>query len=908
MGRAAEQQAIRRLVAAARLGTSGALVIRGAPGVGKTALLDDAVASFEGVHVLRATGVESEREIPFSGLLQLIRPALPLIGGIPPAQAEALTGALSGGVAGAGPRTPDRFAIGAAVLGLLCRLAEEHPVAVVVDDLHLVDAPSAEALVFATRRLAVDPVVVLATGRAPDVDERIVGLPVLDVAGLDLAGSRALLDGRGSGLAGEDRLELLHRATDGNPLALLELAGADRDELDRLSSGLPLRVPDAVTAAFARRLESLDAACQSVLLVASVCGGDLRTTSDACSRLGLDPARLGDAEDAGLVAVDVDRVVFRHPLLRAAAYSRARVRDRRDAHRAVAEVLPASDVDRRAWHLSEATWHPDAEVAALLSEAAENAMARTAYSVASTAFDRAARSSVDYDARGRLLLRAAEAAWLGGQGARAVALLDRRTGEALDTHHRASALELRGMIAARSGSLRQALDLLVAAADETDDPDAAAVLLADAVHATFYLADARAAEALAERQAELASRLASPRARALGLMSTGIARVLSGTGGVEEIRAAVPLLESTSELTKDPRRLPWLLLAPLFLRDATSGRQLRTIVDEVRGTAGVGMMPSVLFHVARDQATSDAWRPAEANYLESVRLAAETGQETEQAMSLAGLAWLESRQGRSDLCREHAARARSLCAARDIHLGEVWASYAVADLDLSLGNAAEASDELRELVELLRRLGVQDPDLLPGAELTDALLRLGRREEAAKIARRFWDAAAAKGQPWSLARAHRALGMVAEEGFESSFHEALAGHAATLDRFESARTMLAFGERLRRAGRRVDAREQLRPALTEFEALGAVSWADRAATELEATGESVRRGDTVTVALTPQELQVCELLAEGKTTRETAAALFLSPKTVEYHLRKVYVKLSIRSRAELARAMEDLKT
>ena len=907
MGRAVEQQAIERLVAGARLGTSGALVIRGAPGVGKTALLEDAVDGLEGVRVLRATGVESESEIPFAALLQLLRPALPFVDGMPSAQAEALSVALTlGGWHEARIGPGDRFALGAAVLGLLSRYAEERPVVVAVDDIHLFDGPSAEALVFATRRLANDPVAVLATGRAPDVDAVVKGLPVMDVSGLDLVSSLALLDGRAAGL-GKDRLEVLHRATDGNPLALLELAVTDLEGLEQASSGLPLRVPAAVTDAFARRLDALDEACRSVLLVAAVCGGDLRTTSEACSKLGLDPAAVAPAEDAGLVAVDQDSIAFRHPLVRAAAYSRAGVSERRRVHRAVADVLPDSDVDRRAWHLSEATWHPDAEVAALLSEAAEHAMARTAYTVASTAFERSARSSVDYDARGHQLLRAAEAAWLGGQGTRAIALLDRRAGEALDKEDRATELELRGWIAARSGSVREAQELLVAAADEAADADDAAVLLADAVHATFYLADARAAETLADKQAELASSLTSPRSQALGLMSTGIARVLAGSGGVDEIRSAVPLLESTPELYSDPRRLPWLLLASLFLREANSGTQLRAIVDEVRDHAGVGMMPSVLFHVARDQATTDAWSPAEANYLEAVRLAVETGQKTEEAMSLAGLAWLESRQGRPEPCRLHAARTRTLCAGRDMHLAEAWAAYALGDLELSLGNAGAACDELQGLVDQLGRLGFADPDVFPGAELTDALLRTGNRAAATDVAREFLAAAVAKGQPWALARAHRSMGLLAGEEFDDSFRTAMALHAETRDRFENARTMLAWGERLRRAGRRIDARERLRPALEEFEALGATLWADRAATEFDATGESIRRDDTgTTVALTPQELQVCMLLAEGKTTRETAAALFLSPKTVEYHLRKVYVKLSIRSRAELARAIEEL--
>ncbi|MGH3471404.1 MAG: ATP-binding protein [Nocardioidaceae bacterium] len=902
VGRRAEEQAIDRLLAGARLGTSGALVITGDPGVGKTALLDHAVAGLEGLHVLRATGLEAEREIAFAGLLQLVRPALHLVATMPTVQAEALSAALALPDAPAsGRRGGDRFAIGAALLGLLCRYAEEWPVAVVVDDLHLLDVPSAEALVFVTRRLAADPVVVLATARTPDADELVAGLPVMALDGLDLAGARELLVGRLSEIGSEERFELLHLMTAGNPLALLELAATDLEALDSVTVGLPLRVPTAVTAAFARRLERLDGQCLSVLLVAAVCGGDRRTTAAACARLGVDPAHLGEAEDLGLVTVGSDRVVFRHPLLRAAAYSRPAARDRHAAHRAVAEVLPPDEVDRRAWHLSEATWHPDRAVSSLLAEAAEHTMARMAYSVASTAFERSARLSPEEARRAELLLRAAEAAWLAGQGSRALTLLDQHE-SAPGSASRASVLELRAAITARSGSVREALALLVAAADEAQSPDDAAVLVADAVHAAFYLADARASAALADRQTRLAASVSSPRARALSLMSTGIANILAGHGGVHDIRAAVPLLESTPELRDDPRRLPWLLLAPLFLREAAGGMRLRTLVEQVRDSAGVGMMPSVLFHVARDQATSEAWSPAEANYLEAIRLAVETGQATEEAMSLAGLSWLESRQGSEVACREHAERARFLCAGRDIHLGEVWALFAVGDLELSLGQAATAVERFEDLTDLLGRQAIGDPDLFPGPELTDALLRVGRAGEASEVASRFRPAAAAKGQPWALARAERALGLVAAGAeVDARFRVALELHAETLDLFETARTMLAYGERLRRAGRRVDARQQLRSALQAFESLGAARWSDRAAAELTATGETIQRSGTGVIAsLTPQELQVSLLLADGRTTREAAAALFLSPKTVEYHLRKVYTKLGIRSRADLA--------
>ncbi|MGN8553820.1 UNVERIFIED_CONTAM: AAA family ATPase [Microbacterium sp. SLM126] len=907
VGRQAEQQAIDRLVAAARLGTSGVLAVSGEAGVGKTALLEDALSRLGEMRVLRATGLDAEREIPFGMLLQLLRPALGAIDGIPPVQAEALSAAL----AMPAPRSAaarDRFTVGAGVLSLICRYAEDGPVAVIVDDLHLADAASIGALVFAARRLGADPVVVLLAVRSPEGDEIVAGLASMALGGLDLDSARALVP---TDAATDEQVRMLHSATGGNPLALLELGTADNDVVESVETGLPLRVPRAVADAFARRLDGLDPAGRTALLTAAVCGDDLRLITDACAALGVDAADLGEAEDRGLIAVRGGRVEFRHPLLRAAVYSAATTAERQAVHQAAADSVPASDADRRAWHLAEATWHPDSAVADLLADAGDRAITRGAFAVASGALERSARLTPDAARRAERLLRAADSAWNAGGGARALGLLDQRRQEAsgITTGSDRQEVEIRASIAARTGSLREALDLLLVAADDALSPDDEVVALADAVHATYYLGDARTAARLADRLTALRGTVTDERARALGLMATGMALTLAGRGGAEDIRAAVPLLESTPELSLDPRRLSWLLLAPLFLRDATSGARLRTLVDEVRGAAGVGALPAVLFHIGVDQATTGAtWPRAEANFAEAIHLAAETGQATELAMSLAGLARLDSRAGRAEACRSNAARAGALCDARDIHVGEAWVGHAVGDLELSLGRPDLAGDRFVELSALLERLGLDDADLSPAPELTDALLRLGRHDEARLVADAFRDRATAKGQPWARARSDRAQGQVAaDDDVDAWFASALEWHAQTLDRFETARTRLAFGERLRRAGRRIDARMQLRAAFDDFADLGAAIWQERAAAELTATGEHVRTTRVnATAELTPQELQVSIMLADGRTTREAAAALFLSPKTVEYHLRKVYTKLGIGSRAELAELLTAL--
>jgi len=901
LGRDSERAAVNRLVTTARLGVGGALVFMGEPGVGKTALLEDTLTSLGEMRVLRATGLEAERHIPFAGLLQLLRPALDRLDGLSAPQAAALSGALA--LTDAGTGSSDRFVIGAAVLSLLCGYAEEEPVAVVVDDLHLLDRPSAEAIVFAARRLAADPVLVLVGLRTSEADRLVAGLPVLQLSGLGRDDATELVTRRAGGRLAPGRLEPLLALAEGNPLALLELAGDDLDTLATDPSDLPARVPDTVTEAFARRLDRLDEACRTALLVAAVCGGDLLVSSRACSSLGVDVETLAAAEDVGLMSVTSGRITFRHPLVRAAIYSRAGARERRTAHRAVADVLPDSDADRRAWHLAEAVWQPDAEVSDLLAESAERARARTAYSVASGTFERSARLTPDRERRAERLLSAAEWAWTAGLTERALGLLEAHGRERPEAPGRMRELALRGAIAARTGHVRDAREMLMAAADLATDPNEETVILADAAHANFYLAGATTALSLARRLAELAPAVTDDRARALGLIAMGSARILGGEpGGADDLRAAVPLLRATPALYADPLRLALVMQVPLYLRDTTGGSgAVRDLVEVVRDRAGIGAMPAVLWHLAREQATTTAWTEAEANYTAVVRLAEETGQVTEQVMALAGLCWLESRRGRAELCRGHAAGVLGTPATSQLHMAEAWVRYALGDLELSLGEPARAANTLRELVHMLEVHELADADLVPAAELVDALLRLGDVPEAAAVASSYERVARGKGQPWALARAERARGLLADdESAPRCFEAALEAHAATLDRFETARTRLAYGERLRRAAMRLRARDQLRVALDDFEDLGAARWAERAAVELAATGETVqRRGADPRSSLTPQELQVSLLLVDGRTTREAAAALFLSPKTVEYHLRKVYTKLGIGSRSEL---------
>lgn len=889
IGREAERRAIERLVAGARVGSSGVLLITGEPGIGKTTLLDQAAAQSAGLRLLRARGTETEHEVPFGGLLQLLRPALGELERIPAPQKAALQAALAlttpGDPAG-------RFAVGAATLSLLCRYAEQAPLAVLVDDAQWIDRPSAEALVFAARRLVADPIVLLVAARAGESHPLAeADLPALRLEGLGLDDARELVGRRTADVA------QVHRMVGGNPLALLEL---NPQSLHRIRPGAPVPVPRLLAEAFSAQADRLSPETRIALLVAASDDGDLQLVAAVCEKLGVDIAVLAEAEDAGLIRIVDGRVEFRHPLVRSSVYAGAASGTRRTVHQAIAGVL--ADSDRQVWHLSEAALGSDDEVARRLEIVAGHAVERGAHAVAATALERAARLTDHEAEQGRRLVAAGEAAWFAGLPDRAEELLVEALRRAITPVVGIRAQELRGDIAVRCGSPGQARDILLAAADAADDLPTRIRLLADTVNACFYLGDTSTALRVAEKIDEILPSINQPEGRLLGLLASGVARVFAGSGGSEQIRTAVTL---SGTVKLDLRHQVWVVLAPMFLREREGGREvIQQVLRDSRDGVALGLLPGVLFHLARDQATTDRWADAATSYDEGIRLSRETGQTTELAINLAGQAWLSARRGRVDECQAQAAEAIEICTAREIRLGLAWSSYALGDLELGRGDPAAALEAYNRLVTALSAGGMLDPDLSPAPELVEVYLRLGRPEEAAATARAFAERAAHKGLPWSLARAARAEGLVDDD--EAAFERALQLHELTPDLFEAARTHLVYGSWLRRVRRRVDARVQLRTAVGIFDQLGAGTWADQAAGELKATGETARRREHSSADdLTPQERQVAQLLADGLSTREAAAKLFLSPKTVEYHLRKVYTKLGIHSRTELAEQLTE---
>ncbi len=899
LGRAHERQQIERALAGARSGTSATLALVGEPGIGKTALLSYAAEHATGMQLLRARGIESEAQIPFGSLLELIRPALMMLDKIPAPQAAALEGALA-----LRPRAGhDRFAIGAATLSVLAAYADLAPVAVLVDDAHWLDGSSAQALLFAIRRLVADPIAVFVAVREgePSLLDG-ADLLALRIGGLTSDEAAMLVPG----LAPE-AARRLHGATAGNPLALLELA-PDASDMAFAPDGAPVLVSARISRAFLRRADLLDQATrQALVLSATSDAGDLPTLERAAGRLGIDLSALAAAESAGLVALHPGQVEFRHPLARSAIYADASASQRREAHRALAAALPDRDIDRRAWHLAAAAAGTDETASAALEQAGARSRDRSANATATAAFERAGRLTADGERRARLLREAAGAGWLAGFTDRAVALLEEARDATSDPVTLVEIDQLAGHIATRCGPVMRGHAILTAAAGRAD-PERAVAMLAEAALACFLAGNPVEMLSVAGRSQSVLPADPSPRARFLAGMTAGMARIIGGdaAAGAEAVHEAVTLAERSADLRGDLQLIPWLTLGPLFLRQTGAGRPLlEHALRTARAHAAVGALPFVLNLIARDQAATDRWAVAGATYQEAIDLARESGQQTELAFGLAGFAWLQARRGREQECRACAAEALSRCRELGTRLYEIWATAALGELELGLGDAAKAAGHFEHQQQLLRECAITDADLWPAAELTDAYIRLGLDDQAQQEAAEYLAAASAKNQPWPLARALRCQGLLAPEtGFSGYFEQALRLHEQTPDVFEAARTRLAYGERLRRARNRIHAREQLRAAADAFERLDACPWADRARAELAATGETRRRRDPSTIdELTPQELQIALLLTAGKTTRETAAALFLSPKTVEYHLRHVYQKLGIHSREQLAQTL-----
>jgi DNA-binding CsgD family transcriptional regulator len=889
-GREEQQAAIDELLERAREGGSGALVLRGEPGIGKTALLDYAADRAGGMLVLRTAGIESEAELPFAGLHQLARPALDRLDVLPEPQRLALSGAFGLMTGSVG----DRFLAG---LGVLSLLSEISPVVCLIDDAHWLDRASAEALLFAARRLHRDGVAMIFAARDYPGAFQTPGIAELPVGGLDAAAAAALLADRDVLLSRELRDQLI-ADTRGNPLALIELsAAAPQGDGLRLGRSAPMPLTSRVLDAFDHQIRSLPAATRSVLLIAAADDtGDL----SLLHRAGVSIADLNAAEERELVSIATGALEFRHPLIRAAAYHSATHSQRIAAHQGLAEACTGyADADRRAWHLAVATTSPDEQVAAELEQAGERAATRNGHAPAAAAFERAAQLSEDPAAAARRLVLAAEAAADSGQLDTARALAERAGRATSEVALTVRLLRVRALADVADGIMRSAhaLNIAGAAAIAATEPERALWMLMEAHQA---IRQAPHDHDLIAGTVDQLDALGLPEDHRLmplvWLIKWNAAMILgSDTTKFAPLDEVIDRSRAIA-LTVGPRAL--LIVAAcvcLAGRDDAMADIAAALVAEARAGGVIGILPGGLCQLSWAETMLGRYTDARISATECRQLARDLGQPFWASWACGTLAYLAAVQGDEPLCRAYAGE---LLPAEESVAEMAWAEAALVLLDLGYGRVTDAFERLEAVASGPARHHPNVTRMAP--DLVEAAVRLGRPDRAAEALMRFGQWAPLVGQPWAEALQARCEALIAADA-EPHYQRALALHERDTRPFDRARTELVYGEWLRRERRKREARIHLHAALQAFEALGAVPWANRARSELTATGILAPRAAApdILAALTPQELQITRLAARGLQNRDIAAQLFLSPRTVAYHLYKAYPKLGVSSRGEL---------
>jgi len=907
LGRQPEFRQIEQLLRAAQVSEGGALVIRGETGVGKTALLRHAAATAaaQGVRVLEVAGIESESELAFSSLATVLRPIFDQLGKLPPRQRAALEGAVVLGPA----IESDRFAIYVAALALLAAAAEPAPLAVLVDDAQWLDRASLETLLFAARRLRGTPIAHLFTVRSGVAFPSTEGLPETVLAGLDAEAAHTLLSRAARGPVAAIVAVRLHRETAGNPLALTELAVAlDPSELDgRRPLPDPLPITGHLELSFGSRIAGLSQATRSALVVAAACGDcDVGSIVRALRSLGLPDDAIADAESAGLVAIRDGTIAFRHPLVRSAAYSHANEDERRAAHRAIAQALDApADRERRAWHLGVSAAGADAAIADELEATSQRALSRGSHPAAAAALEKAARITPDPNVRARRLVAAAGLWERGGFGSRALGLAD-EVDVSDDPQLEAERQHVRGRVLMWAGDPTRARDVLAMGADRVEGaaPAQAAAMLVDASIASTMTGDCAAALRLARRAHAIGARVGGM--ATLGpQFSLAHALILSGQTH-EGVQLAHAVVTRAREL---PPHLacPILASVPIILHfgeDHETAREVITdAVDTAREQGLLALLPYALASLSLIESRLGRMRRALAAATEASQLARDLGLRSELAFACYCAAVAEGGLGMEAESREHAQNALQLAQELGIDSLVTMTCTALGALEVSLQRPEAALGPLEAARSLLRNQYMRQPIVAPwNAEYVEALVLLGRRSEAELALAEFADIVENADSAWGRAVLGRCRALLAPETYATvAFEEALGLHEADQVPLDRARTRLRFGQLLHRQRRTLEARRQLRAALSEFQLLEARAWIDQAKAALAATGERV--GDAATphlALLTPQETQVCLAVASGATNREVAARLFLSTKTIETHLTSAYRKLAVRSRTELA--------
>ncbi len=900
-GRGTECGTLDQLLAEAHLGRSGVLVLRGEPGIGKSALLDYAADRADGCRVLRAVGAEWEMELPFAGLHQLCMGLLDGRERLPSPQRDALATAfgLSSGA------QPDRFLVGLGVLSLLSEAAEEHPVVCLVDDVQWLDRSSAQVLAFVARRLAAESVVLLFAERDVGGLEELAGLPELRLGGLPDASARELLGSVITAPLDARVRDRILAETHGNPLALLELPHGLSPRVQAGGFGLPgyESLPDRIEASFRRRVEHLPSPTQRLLLVAAADPtGEPGVLVRAAGELGISTEELAPAEADGLLELGL-QVVFRHPLLRSAIYRAAPTESRRAAHRALAAATDAElDPDRHAWHRAHATVGPDEDVAGELAQSAGRARARGGLAAAAAFLERAAALTADPRRRAQRALEAAANKLLAGDPQSALTLLAMATAGPLDEVDRAMLQRLHGQIFLDLRRAAEALPHLVGAARRLEpiDPGLARDTHLEAVRAASVAA--RLGPGMLD--AARAARSAPPRPggpRPVDLLLDGLAvRFTDGyAASAPALKRALSALRDDGGREGQSVRWPWLArrVAPDLFADDTWQYLGTRGVQLARENGALAVLPLALNNLAVLRCLEGNLDGAATLLDEADAISAAVGVEplVLGRLSLAGFRGSEAEALVLFDAIEPAAIARgegvalSFCEHARAVLYNGLGLYEAA---LGPAQSADARDELLVSVWSL-------------PELVEAAARSGQGGVANGAIERLSERTAAAGTELALGIEARSRALLSEGTVaDRLYREAIDRLGRSRAALELARARLLYGEWLRRDRRRIDARHQLRLAHDMFTSMGAEAFSARAGRELLATGETARkRTDEVRDDLTAQELQIAHLARDGLSNAEIGARLFISPRTVEYHLHKVFTKLGIASREHLHRAL-----
>ena len=901
LGRQRERDVLERLLDDARAGHGGALVLHGEPGAGKTALLDLAVELGDDFKVVRTAGVEGETELPFAALQQLSVPIFELSARLPDPQHDALSVAF-GLTTG---HAPDPFLVGLAVLGLLSEAGEDQPLLCVIDDAHWLDRASARALAFIARRLLAEKIALLFAAREPG--EALGRFPEVHVGPLGRRDARVLLESVLPARVDDRVLERIVAETNGNPLALLELPRGMTPSQLAGGFGLPAAVPlsDRIEEHFMQRLTTVPPDARRLLLLAAADPtGDLALVSRAAEGMGIRESAGRALESDGLLDLRAG-VVFRHPLARSAVYRAATADERSAIHRALADATdPETDPDRRAWHRAQATSMPDEDVAAELERSAARAQARGGFAAAAAFLERSSVLTLDPARRAARALAAAQAKHEAGAFDEALTLAASAEVGPLDGLQRAELDLLRARISfvAERGNESPKLLLTAAKGFEPFDARRARQIYLDALSAALFagrLAGSCGAREVAAAVRALPVPSSSP--AAADLLLDGLARMIAEgpSSGTPALREALRAFSSGDVGADDGQRW-WAWLAgraagfiwdyeewdSLTMRQVRSAREAGALAElpfALSTRVGVCLFGGDIAAAAALVEEADALAEATDGRIVPpygvLTVAAFRGRENELTRSMASSTEGFLRDGEG--------------------MGLTLSQWAKALLSNGLGRYDEAFAAAEQ--------GSEDPHELwfssfALVELIEAASRSGRNERAAEAVEILAASTSASGTPWALGVQARSRALLARGDDAEKLHrEAIDRLEPTRLRVDLARARLLYGEWLRRERRRLDAREQLRIAHDFFSESGMEAFAERARIELRATGEQVRERTTDALdQLTAQEAQVSRLVAQGNSNREVAAQLFISPSTVEYHLGKVFRKLEVKSRTQLA--------